>query len=489
MLQRRILTGLFAFVFLVPLAFSKDKSAKPKPVTGAMPVTAASAKGRELYQKGMEDYENLYLERCNEDWRGAVKEDPSLAVAWAWIAFNSRNPSEVSAAREKAKALLPQVTPGEKLMIQWISNVQEGNYIAGISAMNDMLAMFPKDKHLLYLAANWLMGENGNDQALKILDRALAIDKNYPAAINDAAYVYARDRQFAKAFSLMDRYVVVLPKEPNPHDSYGELLRMAGHFDEALVHYRMALKVDPSFASSQVGIADTYSLMGNQVQARVEYQKAIAQANNQADRIDYMMQNATSWVREAKPAEADRAFAETAQKAHDLGLDLQESWAHQRMAEYQTDDAAALKHLEAAEDALGHHQEISQLDREEQLSRILRYRAVRAAHAGNQELAQKSLHTLETMAGSSRNLVIQSSYHGAAGALLASQEKWQEAIAHLEEDENDPSSMQLLSRAYYEAGASDKMHAVEERLRGTNVPTIEQAVIVPAARMQKPSTM
>ncbi len=489
MMQRRILTGLFAFLLLSSFAFGKDKSSKPKPVTGTMPVTAVSAKGRELYQKGMDDYEKLYLERCNEDWRAAVKEDPTIAVAWAWIAFNSRNPVEVSTAREKAKVLLPQVTPGEKLMIQWISNVQEGNYIAGIEAMNDMLAMFPKDKHLLYLAGNWLMGENGNDQALKLLDRALAIDKNYPAAINDAAYVYARNRQFAKAFALMDRYVTVLPKEPNPHDSYGELLRMAGHFDEALTHYKMALKVDPKFASSQVGIADTYSLMGNQVRARVEYQKAIEQANNDADRIDYMMQNATSWVREAKPAEADRAFAETAQKAHDLGLDLQESWAHQRMAEYQSDDAAALQHLEAAEEALSHRQEISQLDRDEEMSRILRYRTVRAAHAGNQQLAQKSLHTLETMAASSRNLVIQSSYHGAAGALLAAQEKWQDAIAHLEEDENDPSSMQLLSRAYYEAGASDKMHAVEERLRGTNVPTIEQAVVVPGARMQKPSTM
>jgi len=488
-MQRRILSGLFAFLLLSSLAFGKDKSSKPKPVTGSMPVTATSAKGRELYQKGMDDYEKLYLERCNEDWRAAVKEDPSVALAWAWIAFNSRNPVEVSTAREKAKALVPQVTPGEKLMIQWISNVQEGNYIAGIEAMNDMLAMFPKDKHLLYLAGNWLMGENGNDQALKLLDRALAIDKNYPAAINDAAYVYARDRQFAKAFALMDRYVTVLPKEPNPHDSYGELLRMAGHFDEALTHYKMALKVDPKFASSQVGIADTYSLMGNQVRARVEYQKAIEQANNDADRIDYMMQNATSWVREAKPTEADRAFAETAQKAHDLGLDLQEAWAHQRMAEYQSDDAAALKHLEAAEDALSHRQEISQLDRDEELSRILRYRTVRAAHAGKQELAQKSLHTLETMAASSRNLVIQSSYHGAAGALLAAQEKWQDAIVHLEEDESDPASMQLLSRAYYEAGASDKMHAVEERLRGTNVPTIEHAVVVPGARLRKPSTM
>jgi hypothetical protein len=103
-------------------------------------------------------------------------------------------------------------------------------------------------------------------------------------------------------------------------------------------------------------------------------------------------------------------------------------------------------------------------------------------------LAQKSLRTLEAMASSSRNLVIQSSYHGAAGALLAAQAKWQDAIAHLEEDGNDPFSMQLLSRAYYEAGSSAKMHEVEERLRGTNVPTIEQAVVVPAARSQKPST-
>jgi tetratricopeptide (TPR) repeat protein len=468
---------------------ANDKSAKPKAVSGSMPITTSSVKARELYKKGMQDYENLYLERCNEDWRAAVKEDPNMAVAWAWVAFNSRNPSEVNAARNQARAHLSKVTPGEKLMIEWIANVQAGDYLAGISAMNDMLAMFPRDKHLLYLAGNWLMLENGNEQAQKMFQRALALDKNFPAALNDLAYVYARKREFSKAFAAMDRYTVLLPKEPNPNDSYGELLRMAGHFDGALEHYRAALKIDPTFASSQVGLADTYALMGNQAQARVEYDKAIAQAHNDADRIDYMMQRATTWVREANPGEADKAFDEAAQKAHELGLDLQEAWAHQRMAAYQTDDAVALKHLEAAEDALGHRQEISPLDRDEELSRILRYRTVRASHAGNQEVAHKALQALEALANGSRNLVIQSSYHGAAGAMLASQEKWQDAIAHLEEDRDDPFSMQLLSRAYYEAGASDKMHEVEARLRGTNVPTIEQAVVVPAARMQKPTTM
>ena len=48
-----------------------------KATTAKMPVTTSSAKARELYEKGMADYENLYLEKCNEDWRAAVQEDPN----------------------------------------------------------------------------------------------------------------------------------------------------------------------------------------------------------------------------------------------------------------------------------------------------------------------------------------------------------------------------------------------------------------------------
>jgi len=148
-----------------------------------LPVTTSSAKARELYEKGMADYENLYLERCNDEWRAAVIDDPNLAVAWAWIAFNSSNPQEVSKARSRAKELAPKATPGEQLMVAWISKVQEGDFLGGITAMNDMLEMYPHDKHLLYLAGNWLMLEDGNEQAQKIMEKALSIDKNFPAAL------------------------------------------------------------------------------------------------------------------------------------------------------------------------------------------------------------------------------------------------------------------------------------------------------------------
>ncbi len=452
-----------------------------------LPVTSSSAKARELYEKGMADYENLYLERCNDDWRAAVKEDPNLAVAWAWIAFNSGNPQEVSDARAKAKALVPKLTAGEQLMVGWIIKVQEGDFLEGISLMNDMLEMYPHDKHLLYLAGNWLMGENGNDQAQRMMEKALAIDKNFPAGWNDLAYVEARNRHFNKAFVAMDRYVALLPKEPNPQDSYGELKRMAGDFESSLAHYRAALKIDPDFVTSQLGLGDTYALMGNQYQARTEYDKAIRFAHTEADRLTYSMQKAMTYVRDGNYAEADREFADIAQTAHAKEQDLQEAQAERHMAEYQADDNVALKHLKLAEEALHHLATISPSDRDEELSRILRNRAVRAARAGNRQLADQSLQQLEALANGSRNRVIQSSYQGAAGSLLMDQKKYEGAIAHLEEDQDNPFTMELLVQAYYQTMQTEKLHIVEAKLRGTNVPTMEQALVVPAIRSKRPN--
>jgi tetratricopeptide (TPR) repeat protein len=473
----------FALCLAAPLYAHHVKKGE----TTALPVTSSSAKARELYEKGIADYENLYLERCNQDWRAAVKEDPNLALAWAWIAFNSTDPQEVSAARAKAKELAPKLTTGEQLMVAWISKVQEGDFLGGITAMNDMLEMYPRDKHLLYLAGNWLMGENGNDQAQRMMEKALAIDKNYPAALNDLAYVDARNRQFAKAFAAMDRYVALLPKEPNPQDSYGELLRMAGNFEGSLTHYRAALTIDPDFVSSQLGLADTYALMGNQEQARMEYDKAIRFAHNEADRLTYAMQKAMTFVRDGNYAEADKQLLETAETAHAKAQDLQEAQALRQMAEYQADDNVALKHLKLAEESLAHRSTISASDRDEEMSRILRIRAVRAARAGNQPLADQSLHQLEVLANGSRNRVIQSSCHGAAGTLLMDQKKYADAIAQMEEDQDNPFTLELLVQAYYQTEQAEKLHEVEAKLRGLNVPTMEQALVVPAARAKRPN--
>ena len=97
--------------------------------------------------------------------------------------------------------------------------------------------------------------------------------------------------------------------------------------------------------------------MGNQEQARVEYDKAIRFAHNEADRLSYGMQRAMTFVRDGNYAEADKSLLEIAETAHAKEQDLQEAKAFRQMAEYQTDDNVAFKDLNLAEEALTHRRD------------------------------------------------------------------------------------------------------------------------------------
>lgn len=478
--MRRLSCILLAVCFV--LTASSFAHHVKQAVAKTLPVTTASPKARDLYDRAMTDYENYYLERANLGWRAATVADPQFALAYVWLAFNSRNPAEVSSALAKARVLEAKVTPGERLLIEWIVNVRQNNFVAGISAMNDLLAMFPNDKRLLYLAGNWMMGESSYEHAETLFERALALDKNYPAPMNDLAYALARGREFDKALATMDRYAAALPGQPNPQDSYAELLRMSGKFQPALDHYRAALKIDPEFISSQVGLGDTYALMGDEARARIEYEKAIHLASNEADRLDYELQKAISYVRERDFVNADKAFLAVVDRGHAWGFHLQEAQAHRMMAMYASDDSAALNPLRLAEEALTHANPLTASDREEERAKILRVRVVRAAHAGDQQQATQSLRQLEDMAGASSSRNIQNAWHGAAGALLFNQKKFTEAISHLEEDADNPCSLSLLAQAYGATGSTEKVRQAEARLGATYVPTLEQALGTISAR-------
>ena len=448
-----------------------------------MTLTSSSAKARDLYKRAMQDYELMYAERANIGWRAAAKEDPQFAAAFAMIAMNSRDPEEMRTARERARELAVKASPGERLLVRWIATVQDGNFLEGIAAMNDLLGMFPRDKHGYYLAANWLMGVQGNEQAHHLLHKSLEIDPNFAPALNDLAYIHAHNHEFKEALESMDRYAALLPKEPNPQDSYGEILRMAGQFSSALEHYRASLAIDASFNTSQLGLADTYALMGDQERARQEYDKAVANEPDRATRFDYRMQKAVTWVREKNYVEADRELWRVSVEAHSQSYELQEAQALRRMAQYGTEDQLALERLNAAEDALTHRQNLAAFDRDQELGQILRTRASRLLQAGKAEAAQAALDRLGQLASTNRDHVLQQLWHGAAGQALASRGNFKEAIAELEEDQENPETLAWLARAYKATGETDKARAAEDRLRTTNLPSLE--VVLAAGAIQK----
>lgn len=443
-----------------------------------LPLTVHSKRARLLFEQGMTDFANLQTAKALEEWRQSARRDPHFALAHIFISFNTKDPAEQTAELAKAKENAHHVTHGELLLIHWVEGVRENNYVAGIQAMNDLVAMYPRDKQLLYVVGNWLVLQESYEQGRKLMERALAIDPNYPPALNDLGYAFALTRDYKDAIAAMQRYVAALPGQPNPQDSYAEILRLSGDFPGALQHYREALKIDPKFVYSQLGIGDTYALMGNETRARAEYGKAVAAAESDADRVEFEMQSAMTYVRERNYAEADRAFAAVASEAHSLKLPFHEAEIERMIGTYEPDSITALKHLQKAESILSRATAVPKSDRDEEMGRVLRWRVVRAGDAGDQNAAAQALQQLQAMALASRNHAVFHASEAAQGARLMQQGRYADAIPHLQEDHDNAFSMKLLVDAYMRTGATEEANAESRLLHTLYTPTLDQAAMV-----------
>lgn len=451
--------------------------AKSVAKTAVLPVTTSSPAARHEFEHAMVDLEALRRSDAVDDLRATVKRDPKFAQAFILISHLTHDPDEQVSCRVRAEQLAARVTPGERLLIKWLSGVEENNYVPAIAAMNDLLAMYPQDHRTAFLAGRWLVHQRRYAQGIFVLEKAITLFPEYPAALNELAYAYGFTGNFDKAYTLMDRYVQLQPDQPNPYDSYGEILRQAGRYEEAIQKYRMAIRVDPNFGS-EFGVADTLAVMGKEQEARDEYAKALMFVSSESDRVAYELQSAITWIRENNHKQVDKSLHEVAKHAHAVGLAKIEAEANRVMAMSAPDYHDATHHLKAAEHALDEGHPISKSDREEERALILETSALRAAQNRAADSAAKAVAQLEGMASQSRSQVIQLAYHSAAGAVLLGQEKYAEAITHLEEDVENPEAMMLLYRAYQQSGAQEDAKLLAKRLAGMNEPTVEQALVV-----------
>ena len=159
-----------------------------------------------------------------------------------------------------------------------------------------------------------------------------------------------------------------------------------------------------------------------------------------------------------------------------------EAEAWRQMAIYQQRPRRALALLAKAQAAVEHGNNAMTAALQQELAQILRARVDVAVEIGNQQMITSTLAQLERMSETSNDKIIDSAYHGAAGAVLFSGQKYTDAIAHLEEDINNPFSLQLLAEAYQKSGDSSAAQRTTETLANFNDPTVEQALVVPAFR-------
>jgi tetratricopeptide (TPR) repeat protein len=474
---------------LILFVLSMSASAQTGAQSDVLPLSTNSAKVRKMMEQvWVLNSDQVEQEKACVVLRKIVRIDPKFAVGHELLAQFSLDPAEQVLEQHRAVATRMYATPGEQTLIDWFQSAANHQLIPAITSMNQMLKDYPHDKWVVMLANYWLTTQTQYDRAAVVFEHSGLT--NSPGLVNNAAYTYAFLRQFDKAFALMDKYVSLLPKDPNPQDSYAEILRMAGHYNQAIEHYHAALTINPSFYSSQFGIADTYMLKGDEPRAREEYESAFHKFRIPAlHTVQWKNREAMTYIREGDLAGADRAFEALADFARRHKMGQVEADTYRQMAIYQPDPQKALEYLKKAESIIHEGENTMAIAVQQELAQIERARVEEELKAGYDQAAETTLQQLAAVADGSDDKLIETAYHGAAGASLFAHRKYKEAITHLEEDTDNPLSLRLLGLAYRHAGDLQSAKHVSEVLASTSTPILEQALVVPGFRdcLQKPN--
>jgi len=465
-------------------ALSSPTNPASKPNTEQMRLTTKSEHARELFGQAIVLNGNYRLDECLKSLRTAVGEDATFAAGWSLLAYFATDAHEAADALAHAQSLAGKISPSEMLFVRWVAALNHNDRIAAISSLNDLTKQESGDKYVLYLAGRWFVDQRDQQKAIPLFEKILVLDPQFTPVLNRLGYAYAAMGDMAHAETLMQRYLAAMPADPNPEDSYGDILFKAGRYQEARSHFEAALKKDPGFGPSQHELGDVFAMLGNQDAAREAYHKSALVAANPRRSLEYRSSIALSYVRDNLYGFADREYSALAAEAKAQKYPDLEASFHEAMALYQSDDLTAMKHLNAAEAALRGDEDLATVTRDEHMAMIRRWRGMRSLHAGNPAMTDVCIRVMEQKYESTENEFIGDQLHALRGARLWQQKQFAEAIPELEQANDDAFSLELLARAKRASGDATGADAALRQLLAIHASTMGAVLVVEPTRQK-----
>ena len=429
---------------------------------GKIPITTNSHEARELFQKGMSLADRLQAQESKAYFEEAVKKDPEFALAWMYLSFAQPSAKEFFDTFDEAKALKGKVSQCERLWIDAVDAGVNGYPIKQRELYQKMTVMCPKSERAFNLLGINYMGQQDYDQAITAYLKATEINPEFSTPYNQLGYAYRFLGKYEEAAAAFQKYIELIPDDPNPYDSYAELLLKIGKYDESIANYEEALKHNPNFVASYLGIATNYNLKGEHEAARARLDHLLKIARTDGEKRQALFAKAVSYADEGNLVDAfkaieaqyeiDREIEDTANMAGDLGnmgtilLDMDKP------------DGAMLKFKEAIDLIT-----VSELDDDVKANnnRFFKYNAAKAALArGDVASAKKRAEEFMRMVIDANNPNQIRLGHELAGMIAYAEEDFNGSIAEFTlANQLNPYIHYRMGLAY--AGMDDKTSAIE----------------------------
>lgn len=170
---------------------------------------------------------------------------------------------------------------GMRLLVRGTQKLQSGDFVNAIEELRQAVRLRPDMPEAFHNLGFAFEKTGDNKNAVKAYEKALALNPNYPSALNNLGYLLATleiDPQ--RAVQLCQRAVDLEPTSVNFRDSLGWSCYKAGRQDEAITHFRAAIKADPTFFKSFFNLGFCEFTRKNFAEAARDFASAIRLNND-----------------------------------------------------------------------------------------------------------------------------------------------------------------------------------------------------------------
>jgi tetratricopeptide (TPR) repeat protein len=438
---------------------SASGNATPSSDAGKVPITTKSDEARAEFLQGRSLSEKLLAQESLQHYDKALALDPGFATAELARANSSPTAKEFFEHLNKAVSLAGNASEGERLFILANEAASNGDLLKQKELLDKLVAEYPNDERAHFALGNYYFGQQKFDLAVQQYQKATELAPSYSPAYNILGYTYRQQHDYAGAEQAFKKYVELIPNDPNPYDSYGELLLKMGRFDDSIAQYHKALSIDPHFMPSHFGISADLLYMGKPAQAESELQQMATQARNDGELRTALFGMA---VVAADGGNYNKAAEE-----------LDKEFA---VAEKKNDTAAMAADLQAKGNILAHTTNLAQaqeaFDRSLQLiegsslsqeikdnAKLVHHYNLAGLDLSRKDYAAAKQQTEEFRQGAeqAKNPALLKQVHELDGRIALAEKDYQKAISELQQANlQDPRNLYLLSLAYQAEGDTAK---------------------------------
>ena len=454
----RTLGGLIFFLIVV-LHIGCSSKANPQ---DEIAITTNSDEARKLFLEGRELFDDVRFDEARDLFSKAIEADPDFALAHLNRSFTATSTADFQKHLDKAVALAPNASEGERLLIEATQANADNNAVKAVELCEQLVQKFPNDKRAHQTMGFFYGGQNEDDKAIAEYEKALEIDKDFAPVYNSLGYAYIQKEEYEKSEEAFKNYIRLIPDEANPHDSIADLYTRMGRHEDAIEHFKKSVELNPRFYMSQRKIGTNLVFMGKYDEGREAFRKAMEMESTPNAKVTDMNQVALSHIYEGNLEQAVAAFDESIKMAQEAGLSARVAGIHTQKCYIHLESG----HLAKAEESLAECKktvmasDLRQSLKDNFAKGALAQEALIAAKKGDFETAMAKADEQLAMIQADNNPNEMEDHHDLLGLIHFEKGDHAKAIEHLNQgDQEDPYILYHL--AVSESKAGDKTWATE----------------------------